>query len=550
MQLLLVAVLAGFSCSDSAFGQECGTLRLREPVTVAFSEGFNRLHVTFTPADDGTLHAADAADGRPLWTYRSKEATEATSAGSRVTDIRVLRFDAQRDGVIDVSAGDKVWLYFGVHSAGTAYYALDVTDPSVARLLWRIGADELQSAGQSWSTPTIARVRVGGELQNGEHFVLILGGGYDAHANTRGNRVFIVDAATGRKLWAAGGEGINTSGGASSGAAAGAGNSAIDLTLPAMRYPMPARVTAIDTDGDAYTDRLYAADLGGQVWRFDVWNGHARDSLVTGGVLASLGNADVSAAASADLPEGADARRFFNAPDVSLIQRAGDDPYYNIALGSGDAAAVEQASAAAERAPVHDRFYSLRDRKAFLALSQPAYDAATPIQDADLVDITDAPFDLSVPPDVAGWKLDLRATGTAAGERVLTESVTANGVVLFTTFHANGTACPDEGEGRVYAVKVDTAQPALDLNDDGQITVDDFSIPLSAPGVPASVRIDLSPPGAGSGPQGPPTSPPSVGDGDPTQRENTSCHVGAETLAHCVPFRALIRTFWRRHATS
>ena len=40
-----------------------------------------------------------------------------------------------------------------------------------------------------------------------------------------------------------------------------------------MRYPIAARVNAVDTDSDGFADRLYAADLGGQVWRFDIWNG-------------------------------------------------------------------------------------------------------------------------------------------------------------------------------------------------------------------------------------------------------------------------------------
>jgi type IV pilus assembly protein PilY1 len=532
MRRALAAMGALLASNGSALSQTCETSRPRESVTVEFSEGPSSQRVVFTPSDDGTLRAMNAADGSLLWTYRSKEATESPATGSRMTDVRVLRFDARSDGVIDIADGDRVWLYFGVRRAGTAYYALDVTDPSAARLLWRVGADELPGAGESWSTPTIARVKVGGEVQNGEHFVLVLGGGYDKQANTSGNRVFIVDAASGRLLWWASGE---------------AGVGSADLELPSMRFPIPARATAVDTDGDAFADRLYAADLGGQVWRFDIWNGQARDSLVTGGVLASLGAAaDTGVSTPTALPAGADARRFFNAPDVALIQSVGENPYYNIALGSGDAAALEDADAEKASAPDHDRFYSLRDRNAFTALSQSAYEATTPILDPDLVDITDAPFDSRVPPEAVGWKLDLRPTGTASGERVLAESITANGVILFTTFEASATGCAHDGAGRVYAVKVDTPQPALDLNGDGEITADDVSVPLSTPGVPASVRIALPPPASED-----PTRPGSLpgGDEDPTQTENTHCRVGTETLAHCVPLRVLIRTFWRRHST-
>src|SRR5262249_11551135 len=138
----------------------------------------------------------------------------------------------------------------------------------------------------------------------------------------------------------------------------------------------------------------------------------------------------------------------------------------------------------------------------------------------------------------------------ASGERVLSESLTINGVILFTTFQPSATGCTSEGSSRVYAVKVDTAQPALDLNNDGALTADDFSIPLNTPGVPASPEIELTPPPRdGTGPVGSPTNPPAAGNDDNAHRESTRCRVGTETLAHCVPLRALIRTFWRRHST-
>ena len=526
--ILLVATLAW---SGSASAQTCEASRARESVNVAYGEGRDARRVVFTPSDDGTLRAMDATDGHLLWTYSSKEAAASTQPGSRMTDVRVLRFDARSDGVIDINDGDKVWLYFGVHSAGAAYYALDVTDPTVARLLWRVGSEELPGAGQSWATPTIARMKIGGEMQNGEYFVLVLGGGYDTRTSTSGNRLFIVDAATGRLLWSGGG--MN-------------GASHADFMLPAMKYPIAARVAAIDTDGDAFADRLYAADLGGQVWRFDVWNGRARGTLVTGGVLASLGKTYSGSAAASALPTGGDARRFFNAPDVALIQRRGDEVYYNIALGSGDAAALDDPSAPS--ANTHDRFYSLRDRNPFVPLAQSAYDAAVPILDADLIDITGASLDSRVPPEAAGWKLDLQSASGGAGEKVLAESLTANAVVLFTTFQAGASDCPADGSARVYALKIDTAQPALDLNNDAALTLEDRSVALSMPGAAPGAQIELGPPPGEE--RGPILSPPPLpGSDDPPQRETTRCRVGTETLAHCVPFRALVRTFWRRHST-
>jgi hypothetical protein len=128
-------------------------------------------------------------------------------------DIRVLKFDVNQDGIVDASAGDRVWLFFGMRRGGRHYYALDVTQRDAPRWRWSIGPAELPGIGETWSTPTIARVRVGGgATQNGENFVLIFGGGYDdAQENyqyttdTSGHRIYMVDAASGQRLWFAGG---------------------------------------------------------------------------------------------------------------------------------------------------------------------------------------------------------------------------------------------------------------------------------------------------------------------------------------------------------
>ncbi len=129
-------------------------------------------------------------------------------------DIRLLRFDANQDGVLDAAGGDRAILYFGMRRGGRFYYALDVTNRAAPQLLWTLGPGNLPGIGETWSPPTIARVNVGGGAQNGEKLVLIMGGGYDgaqenyAFVNDNsGNRVFMVDAISGSLLWYAGGRG-------------------------------------------------------------------------------------------------------------------------------------------------------------------------------------------------------------------------------------------------------------------------------------------------------------------------------------------------------
>src|SRR5690606_29995891 len=83
--------------------------------------------------------------------------------------------------------------------------------------------------------------------------------------------------------------------------------------FPAMQYSIPARVRVLDFDGDGFADRMYAGDMGGQVWRFDITNGASASNLVAGGVIAQLGAAGLAS------PTLAETRRFYYAPDVASV---------------------------------------------------------------------------------------------------------------------------------------------------------------------------------------------------------------------------------------
>jgi type IV pilus assembly protein PilY1 len=455
------------------------------PVTVVYDHiGGAAQPTVVTAGNDGTVRAVDAATSAPLWSFTPPEVAIATAKSGLLTDLRVLRFDANGDGVVDVGAGDKVWLYFGLRRAGAAYYALDISDRNHAKLLWEADATILIGLGDAWSTPAIARVRIAGAKQNGEHFVLIFGGGYDTAGG--GNRLFLIDAASGHLLWQ-----MNTT------------------------SPIPAGVSLLDTDSDEYADRMYAVDVSGLVWRFDIWNGHPAATLVTAGVIADLRDPTLPASA---------APQFFNAPDIALIQPRGATPYYNIAVGSGNPLAPASVT-------THDRFYSIRDRAPFDARSQASYDSTPPILFTDLVDVTAGTTQLS--PSVPGWTL-------ALGAQVAGGVVTANGVVMFTTFQQTGvsSACVVSGSTTIYAVRIDTAQAAVDLDGDGKVTSTDVTQALPAVTAPAAVTIRLGVPAAPSASGGPARAfAPSL---------TPECTVGSTTLKTCVGAHALVRTFWQR----
>ena len=102
---------------------------------------------------------------------------------------------------------------------------------------------------------------------------------------------------------------------------------------------------------------------------------------------------------------------------------------------------------------------------------------------------------------------------------------------------------------RVYALRVESADAALDLNDDAQVTDADRSAVLEQKGVAPGVRIETPAPGravpAGAAPGGPgalPAAPPSSAP--------ATCFAGIERLSHCVSIDTVLRTFWKRTSTN
>jgi type IV pilus assembly protein PilY1 len=489
----------------------------------------------FVPTNDGLLHAISGPDngGKELWAFMPPEllgrigAISQTGAVTQRSygldgDVRVLRMDKNQNGTVD--SGDRVWLFFGMRMGGNHYYGLDVTDRTNPKLMWNIGPDTLPQLGQTWSAPVVARVNVSGGNDDTEKFVLIFGGGYDTTQETQGyspdivgNRVFMVDAKTGKRLWFAGGT-ANSGGGTQPDLKLDDPDTSGTSTVKTMNNSIPSRVTVIDTDGDLFADRMYVGDMGGRVWRFDIFNGQTKDKLVTGGVIAALGQG------GADTASKADNRRFYNAPDVALMQIRGQDPFYNVAIGSGYRGHPLDTQ-------TQERFYSIRDKMPYAKLTQDLYDKNTPLTNDQLVDIT--PSTASIDKTANGWRLDMTANGGKwVGEKVLSESVTVNNVILFTSFEpsilgSQKGACFPATTNRAYAVSAFTGRAALDFNDDKVVDDKDRSTELNQEGIVGEIQVALKAP-------------------PPPGEDPTVCLAGMQVLKKCVKAGGKVRTFWNR----
>jgi len=505
-----------------------------EPAVVIYSNATSSAGietVVYVTTNDGYLHAIDATanangtdatnSGAELWSFIPQEvlpdlrllyanADSSTKHYGLDGPVRILKYDINGDGVVDPAAGDRVLLYFttGRNTGVSRYYAMDVTDKNSPQFLWSISSAQLWGLGEAWSSPTVARVTVGGATQNGQHLVLIFGGGYDSvednysfvNADSVGNHLYMVDAKSGALLWSAGKDNLYP----------------YSFQNSRMTHAISSPVTVLDVNNDGFADRMYVGDMAGQVWRFDITNGNAASSLVAGGVIASLGTKEDTTHTMANT------RRFYAAPDVALIQPVGARAFMNVAIGSGYRGHPLNTE-------VSDRLYSVRDYNPYTPLTQDQFNKLHLILDSELADITS-----TLTPTIAdgayGWKLQLNQS---SGEKVVTSARTLNDVVYFTSYSPGTTATSSSdpcstartsGTNRVYAVSVFTGAPIKDRNDDGSISVADRSTELKQGGIAPGISL-LFP-------------------GESANKNDVLVMSGPEKVDTCANCRSLRKTYW------
>jgi type IV pilus assembly protein PilY1 len=350
--------------------------------------------IVFYGSNDGFVRAIDgnqtgATAGRELWAFVPEEflgkfkrfrdnLPEIRFPSTPASAIAVAR-DYFVDGPVtvyqkfnDAMAVEKAYLYVSMRRGGRLLYALDVTDPLAPRLMWKKTAADIAVLGQTWSEPRVARIKGFGNP------VLVLGAGYDAAAEdalppgttTMGNAVLIIDSVNGTLLG----------------------------KLDTARS-VPASVALLDTDFDGFTDRAYAADTGGNVYRID---------FESAGGEGGVGHWRISNFAAL---EGGAGRKFFYAPDVVHT-----NAFTAVMLGSGNRERPLATSTS-------DRFYTLFDYGL----------AKGTIPSAVIGNETLVPYSASFEPSssVTGCYLPLET-----GEKVVTSSATTGGNSYFSTHRA------------------------------------------------------------------------------------------------------------------
>jgi len=435
-------------------------------ITIGKDESDNPITKIFMTTNEGGIRMLNGETGAEEWLFIPREMLsiqqnlmENPSTVNRTYgidgNISFIVHDDNKDEAIDPADGDTVKLFVGMRRGGRNIYALDVTPvPSDnPTRLWTIkgGTGDFEKLGQTWSMPKPTKVRFGGVSKT----VLLFGGGYEpetqddpetySSVKAYSNAIYMIDPEDGTRLWWASKTG-----------------SGADLEISAMDYSIPSDLTLMDSTGDGFTDRLYVADTGGQVWRIDL-DPNGGDGIA--GRLASLGGTDVS-----------DKRRFFYPPKVLKLTDSSYTPdtysdYDLVLIGSGHRPNPLGTD-------IQDRLYALRDRainglidsngdgeaemddpldppnyKFFTLTHDYLYDAtANLIQDGDMAEQTVALESLK---GTYGWYIDLER----AGEKNLSAPLVVQGVAYFTTFVSPTTdaitgCVTAEGSGWIYALDI------------------------------------------------------------------------------------------------
>ncbi|MCU0558841.1 MAG: PilC/PilY family type IV pilus protein [Desulfobacterales bacterium] len=208
--------------------------------------------VVYSGGNDGMLHAFDARSGEELFAYvpnlvfeNLKLLTETNYSHRFYVDLTptVKRGDIL-GGTLE---NPKTLLVGGLRKGGKGYFALDITAAKAqidsesvlaSRVLWEFPQTADPDMGYSFSKPVIVKTLRGGS----EPWAVIFGNGYNSESGV--SALYVVDPRDGsliRKI------------------VAGAGPD------NGMSHPI-----AVDVSSDGRVDFVYAGDLKGNLWKFDL----------------------------------------------------------------------------------------------------------------------------------------------------------------------------------------------------------------------------------------------------------------------------------------
>lgn len=426
------------------------------------SSAATRKKMVYVGANDGMLHAFDDDTGDEVFAYIPGMVSSSNTAEGLhyLTDPNYLHrfYVDQTPALSDVYISSDLarWhtvLVGGMRSGGRGIFALDVTNPAQfteanasQTVLWEFTSEDDADVGYTFSRPFIA-------YTNNNTWVAIFGNGYNpvatngsGQSSTGEASLFIVDIERGIDgSWATAGDYKKIS--------TGAGTIADpnSLTTPALA----------DVDGNGTVDRVYAGDLKGNMWAFDLsavnpasWGSAYKSGASPIPLFTTPAGQPITAKpVLAKHPTQPDSGSPSNAPNIMVY------------FGTG-----QYLVDADKTSPGVQSFYGVWDK------------GDSGLDNTTLIEQTfDGSFSVRVlsrnPVDYAihdGWYFNLPETG----ERSVTSPIARADTVFFNSFVPVDDPCSIGGFGFKFAVDMTTGgsplEPTFDADGNGVIDENDM----------------------------------------------------------------------------
>lgn len=384
----------------------------------------SRQAMLYIGANDGMLHAFNAATGAEQWAYVPKQLLpEMYKLASNNYDVNHRFFVDGSPTVMDVfwSGAWRTILVGGLNSGGRGYYALDVTDPINPKALWEIChssslcGNSDADMGLSYTNPIITK-----RASDGKWVVLVASGYNNVSTGDGKGYLYVLDAETGAVL-----NKIGTSVGSTT-----APSGLAKLTA----YADNARI-------DNTTKYVYGGDLEGNVWRFDL-------TAATPAIV-KIGEAKDSSGNPQSITTTVEITKFdagFRAVFVGTGRFLG-----NTDLGDPALLTPPQSNA------YQQSLYAFKDTGANLG-SLRTSGAGLVQQTLSVVSssqrgVSSNAVDWSTK---NGWYIDFNPGGDSPGERVNIDPQLVRGTLVVATNVPNDEACNTGGESWVYQFAYDS----------------------------------------------------------------------------------------------
>lgn len=376
-----------------------------------------RERMLYVGANDGMLHAFHVDDpqgGNEAWAFipsnllgKLKGLTSPDYDGCHeyFVDLPPTVVDVfiDPDGLGTEPQQWRTLLIGGEREGGKAYFALDVTDPGPDQFkpMWEFSDPLL---GESWSIPAVEKIDLGGS----DRWLGFVGNGPNNDDNK--GYLFAIDLESGENF-----------------------RGPFDLGPISPSTPNAlASPKAVDINEDDYADSLFAGDLHGRVWRFNITD-----------------QGDPKTYEPLDPGQWAAQEIFHALPDQPITQPVGLSFYCSgpsdqrcenlmIYFGTGKFVTPDDKTDTSLQS-----FYAIKDE--FSGVTRDDPDMKNRTTSVDCEEVPD-------PYQIKGWYVDL----TTPKERVSSPPLVLGGLVFFLTFIPDDDACSAGGETWLYYREFDT----------------------------------------------------------------------------------------------